>query len=330
MQEFLIDLLVCPVCHGYLTWSRIERGASGIEEADVVCSACAAGYGVRVGIGVFLTPALARNDLWEAVGGLESWLRAHPDADRHLMGAPVATLNAADRLLRAFACEERGDFTSADAIAPAAMRDLYTEEYRACWEHESRWLLDNLAGAAGPIVDLASGRGYLVERMARELRSQLVATDFSPRVLRRDRARLRFLGLEDRVSLLAFDARRSPFRDGAVSRMTSNLGLANIERPGTLALELRRILAGTFLSIMSFYPEDDGPNADAIRGRGGTPLLFRRPALRYLSDAGLRVEVLDARTGVARPTPRSMITGAPIDLLPVAETVLEWCVLAAS
>jgi ubiquinone/menaquinone biosynthesis C-methylase UbiE len=129
------------------------------------------------------------------------------------------------------------------------MRDLYTDEYRPCWEREMRWVLDRLAGAFGSIIDIASGRCLLVETMARELAAPIVASDFSPRVLGRDRRRLKRLGLDDRVSLLAFDARQSPFRRAALTTMASNLGLANVERPGSLADELRRILSGTFLSI---------------------------------------------------------------------------------
>jgi hypothetical protein len=112
--------------------------------------------------------------------------------------------------------------------------------------------------------------------------------------------------------------------------MTSNLGLANVEQPGSLADELRRILSGTFLSISCFYPEDEDANARAIHATGADTLLFRRPALAYLERAGLRAAVENVRTGVARPTDRSALTGAPIDLLPVVETVLEWCVLAVT
>jgi len=284
-------------------------------------------YPVRDGIGVFLTPDPMRPDVWDAGNGLVGWLRARPDAERRLMDVVVEMLNPADRLLRAFVLEERGDFAEADAIARSAMRDLYTEEYRRCWERQMRWVLDRLAGAPGPIIDIASGRCYLVEELARELAAPIVASDVNPRVLRRDRGRLQHLGLYDRVSLLAFDARQSPFRPAAVTTMTSNLGPANVDHPGPLADELRRVLSGTLFSISCFYPEDESPNARAIRAMGAEASLFRRPALAYLERAGLHADVENRCTGIAHPLQPSDVTGAPVDLLPVAETVLEWCVL---
>ena len=101
-------------------------------------------------------------------------------------------------------------------------------------------------------VDVASGRGSLAERMARKLDRPMIATDFSARVLRRDQDLFRFLGLLDRVSLLAFDARQTPLKDGLVKTITSNLGLSNIENPGRFLQELRRVIDGELVSIVAF------------------------------------------------------------------------------
>ncbi|MFQ6124452.1 MAG: class I SAM-dependent methyltransferase [Candidatus Heimdallarchaeota archaeon] len=177
---------------------------------------------------------------------------------------------------------------------------------------------------------MCSGRGYLVEELARRLGQPVVATDFSPRVLQRDHQWLTFLGLYDRVSLLAFDARCTPFKEGAVETLTTNLGLSNVEDPGNLLQELRRIVAGTFLAISQFYPEDDEVNAKKIRETGLSMLLFRRTALECFVDAGWEVEVVNVCTGKAHPTPTGVVLeGAGIDAFPVAETMLEWCVLVA-
>jgi hypothetical protein len=149
-------------------------------------------------------------------------------------------------------------------------------------------------------------------------------------VLRRDRLWLEFLGLYDQVSLLAFDARRTPFKDSAVGTLTTNVGLPNIEQPDDLLQELRRVVAGTFLAVHHFYPEDDEANAALIREVGIEPLLFRDSALECFAQAGWRVETANVCTGRALPTPTGVVLeGAGIDGLPVAETVLEWCVLVA-
>lgn len=331
MHETLIPMLACPACHGELTWSITERLGEHMEAAEGRCTVCNADYPVREGIGLFLTPDLPRRDLWEEVESrLLRHLREHPEVERRLMDVPLAALSPADQFFRALVLEERGDYAGAKAAEELANVRLYTPEYRACYESQMAYVLEGVADAPGPIVDLASGRGALVERLARQLPQPIVATDFSPQVLRRNRRWLEFSGLHDRVSLLAFDARRTPFKDGAITTLTTNLGLPNIEEPGSLLQELRRVVSGTFLAISHFYPEDDEANAATIHQLGLSTLLFQRPALEQFRAAGWQVEVANPCRGPAHPTPTGVVLeGAGIDALPVAETVLEWCVLVA-
>jgi hypothetical protein len=137
-------------------------------------------------------------------------------------------------------------------------------------------------------------------------------------------------GLDARISFLACDARRLPFRDGAISMLTTNLGLPNIAQSDLVLRELRRAVGGTFLAISYFYPEDDSANQAAVEAAPGGPLLYRRTALEMLEAAGWQVEPLSVCTGAAQPTPPGvLLEGATIDGLPVAGTMLEWCVLVA-
>ncbi len=331
MHALLLDMLQCPACAGILQWKITARDGEQIEQADIRCLRCGATYFVREGIGVFLPPDLPRNDLWEQTStALGRYLQEHPDIARRLLASPIETLAPADRFYRALALEERGDFADARAVAEAALPLLYTAEYLACHESQKRWLLAYLADRPGPIVDLASGRGDLAERMARELRRPVVATDFSLRVLRRDRRALQMAGLGEQVSLLAMDARRTPFKDGAVATMTTNLGLPNIEKPGELLTELRRVVSGKFLAITHFYPADDEANLRVLREFGLAPLLVHQEFLALMAQAGWQVRLENLQTGRALPTPASeLLDGARIDGLPVAETTLEWCVARA-
>jgi ubiquinone/menaquinone biosynthesis C-methylase UbiE len=197
-----------------------------------------------------------------------------------------------------------------------------------CWNSQTDFLIDWLSQTDGPIIDLASGKCYLVSQLVRSLDRHVVATDFSPTVLRRNRCWLESFGLYDQVSLLAFDARRTPFKDGAVGILTTNLGLPNVEQPGELLKELRRIVDGVFLAISHFFPEDDEVNGKVIQEAGMENSLYRRPVLQHFAEAGWEVEVKNACVGEARPTPAGVILeGARIDGLPVADTNLEWCVL---
>ena len=149
--------------------------------------------------------------------------------------------------------EERGNYGQARTVADLARAGIYTKEYQDCFKSQIEYVTNRVSIQDGPIIDLASGRCYLVEQLAQELSRPIVATDFSPRILRRDRRFFQFLGLADRVSLLAFDARCTPFNDGAVKTMTTNLGLANIEEPGRLLDELRRVISGELSAIMFFW-----------------------------------------------------------------------------
>lgn len=331
MHAYITDMLCCPHCHGALTWHVAARHGERIVAGEARCAACGATYPVREGIGLFLTPDLPRDDLWEQVeSGLTRHLRANPDVARRLMDGPADALAPADQFFRALVLEERGEYDQPKMLAEVAHLRLYTPEYRFCHERQTRFVIERLADTSGPVVDLASGRGVLVEAMARELTCPIIGSDFSPRVLRRDRRWLEHFGLYDRVSLLAFDARRTPFKDGAVTTLTSNLGLPNVAQPDLLLPELRRTVDGTLLAISHFIPADDAANLAAAREGGYATMSVRAEALAALAAAGWHAEVANLCVGNARPTPRGVVLeDMGVDGFPVAETALEWGTLVA-
>ena len=331
MQEFLIEMLECPSCHGELNWKIIQHQGDRIEEAEVNCKKCGDTYPVKEGIGLFLTPDLPRNDLWEQLDSqLIQYLRENPQIESKLMDAPLNTLNPADQFFRAQILEEREEFAQAKAITNLAYSELYAPEYLKCYNAQINYLIAQLSIFGGPIIDLASGRGDLAELLVRKLKQPIVFTDFSPQILRRNRRWLEFFGLYERVSLLAFDARLSPFKDGMIKMMTTNLGLINIEEPENLLIELRRVVSGKFFAISHFYQVDDEINAEAIKKVGLDQFLFRKPALNSFCRAGWQVKIENMMIGKACPTPKGeVIEGAGIDAFPVTETKLEWGVLVA-
>ncbi|MBN1965987.1 MAG: methyltransferase domain-containing protein [Anaerolineae bacterium] len=334
MQEFLLSMLECPLCHGDLRW-RIEAGEAGcIDTATATCTDCEATYPIREGIGLFLTPELPRDDLWEQVGSnLSHFLDTNPDTARALLDGPLDALNPADQFLRAMALEDRGEFAAARRATASAWPGLYTPEYRTCAEQQLRFVVDqvNAQDSDAPIVDIACGRGQLIERLAEHTTRPIVATDFSPRVLRRNRRYFEHLHCCDQVNFLACDARLTPFKTGAVQVMTSNLGLQNISEPGNLLAELRRVLnpEGVFLAISYFYPPDDVANEPKLTEYGLLDILERERALELFRAAGWQVELASTCTGYAQPTPTSGILGMGIDGLPVAPTTLTWGTVVA-
>jgi len=308
MQEFLKEMLKCPTCHGELKWKVNRYQEDRIEEAEAVCKVCGAVYPVRKGIGIFLTPDLPREDLWEQVNSqLIHFLHENPQIDKILMDTPLNNLNPADQYFRALILEEREQYVLAKAIIDLAQSKMYTPEYLKCFNSQINYLITQVSVFTSPIVDLASGRVEFAEIMLRKLKQPVVVTDFSPRVLYRNRRWLEFFGLYEQVSLLAFDVRLSPFKNGAVEVMTTNLGLANIEKPENLSLELRRIVSGKFFAISHFYPEDDEVNAEAIKKIGLSKFLFRNSAMESFYSAGWQVKMENMVIGKTYPTPKSEV-----------------------
>jgi uncharacterized protein YbaR (Trm112 family) len=332
MHKYLIDMLTCPVCHGELNWRIIQQTNERVEDAETRCTSCSRSYPIREEIGIFLIDEIPRNDLWEQVdSGLMKHLRSHPELFKQLMTVPLETLSPADQFFRGMLLEELGRFAKARRAHNTVMRGLYTSDYLDCFQSQVDYVINELASGEDPVVDLASGRCYLVEQLAAKLNRPLVATDFSIRVLKQDRKRLEFEGLYNRVSLLALDARHTPFKDNAIESLTTNLGLPNIEDPGALLKELRRVVRGSFFAISHFFPEGDRRNEEEIHKLKLETFMYRRTALEQFSDAKWQIEMRNVCTGRALPTPPSVIIeGLRNDALPVSETILEWCTLVAN
>jgi len=332
VREELTQRLVCPVCHLDLRWEVSRRAGDDLQEATGSCRECRVDYPVHRGVGAFLTPDRRPQDLWEeADQGLRAFLNEEPARARRLLESPVESLNPTDQLVRGLLQQERQEFGEARRTLERAQTGLYTSAYRSALDHQLRFVREELRGCAGPVVDLATGMGSLLEFVVPSLAVPCVGTDLSPRVLLRDQRALEQAGLGARVSLLAFDARRTPFKDGSVPTLITNLGLANIEDPAGLLQELRRIVSGRFLAITIFYPETEGPNEELIRRLKLEPMLHRESALRRFRESGFEVRVCNLERALARPTPRGEIMSEmQPDRLPVVDEVLEVCTLVAS
>ena len=329
MHSYLLEMLECPNCHGRLDWNISEQSDGRIEVAEACCHECSATYPVRDGIGVFLTTDLKRNDLWEqADNGLEQYLKQNPVLEQMLMDVPLETLSPVDQHYRGVILEDRGDIYAAQAAFNIARKGLYSEDTIRCMNSQLDYVIDKLSNIDGPVIDIASGKCALVRRILTELRNSVVVTDFSPSVLLKDRTWFKQNGLYDRVSLIAFDARRTPFKTGSITTMTTFSGLPNIDEPSNLLEELRRIASDQFMAISTFYPEDDEVNGKVIQEAGLAQMFYRRTALEEFEKAGWIVQIENICVGEDHPAPPGVvIEGARVDVLPVQSTYLEWCVL---
>jgi SAM-dependent methyltransferase len=241
-----------------------------------------------------------------------------------LLESPLESLNGADAFLRAQVLEEREGFPAARSALAFADAHLYSAEVReardACLAH----VVELVGGGDGLVLDVATGRGTLLELLLRDTSRPLGATDVSPTILRRVRDRLG----DERIEYVAADAHELPFGDGAVPTLVSHLGLANV--PATALRELRRV-GRELVATHVFYPDDDAENRAAAREAGLEGLLFRSGALQTLADAGWDAAVEGEQAVRARPTPESaLVPGVGIDGIPVVETTATWCVIRAA
>lgn len=91
-------------------------------------------------------------------------------------------------------------------------------------------LAAELSGETGYIVDIASGRGMLLSRLAAGLKDSvhLIATDLSFEVLMYDRIKLKKINPRLRVSFIACDAANMPLREGSADAAVSFYGIMNM------------------------------------------------------------------------------------------------------
>jgi uncharacterized protein YbaR (Trm112 family) len=369
LQDYLIEILVCPACHAPLTWQIEERWGDRIETGAAACEACDVTYLILEGIGLFLAPErLQANADSDSPGGLGSpsgfqngqppnrqlfqYLRDHPDVERQLMFAPLQTLSSTDQFLRAALLEARGEYVRARTTENVAKMGLYTSAYLEAWDSQYEYIFKHLLGRVpsivdGPMMDLACGRGYLLNQLALKFNHPIIAVDSNPFVLHRNRRWLEFFDLYDRVSLLAFDAYHMPFKDSVIGTIVTNLGLQaiaalyGIEESSALPQELYRVInvdtdhrgrehLGEFLAISHFYTEDDTSNGSVIQDLDLAPFLYKQALMESFKEADFIVSVENTQESVAKPMPSSdLIPSVVMDALPVAETVLEWGVVVA-
>lgn len=328
MHKIYKELLECPVCHGELAWDIKEETLDRIINAKVICEECKADYEVRDEIAMFLTPDLPRNDLWEqGESALVNYIDKNPEIRAALLDAPEEELNGADYWYKASYYEFKKEYEKSFEMFKKATPIIYTKEYIDAWDKQMNFLVKEGKKQNKPIVDIASGKCYLVEKFLRELDNYVVATDFSPTILMRNRDYYKSKGLYDKLSLIAFDARRTPFKNNSIDIMTSNLGIPNIENPGKLMKELYRICKGIFMPIMMFFNEDDSPNLDFMKEYGNDSYSTRNSSLKMFNSEPWKCEICSYHIANVKPTPVGEIIGGMIDGVPVNDTVAEFAVV---
>lgn len=331
MHKSYIDMLICPLCHNQLNWHINDEDNDRIINGYATCSSCQSVYEIRDEIAVFLTNDLSRNDLWEqSESELEKYLNENSEIYDKLMNTPEDKMNGADYWYKATYFELKNDFETSSRMFKNAFKKIYTQDYIDGWESQIDFILNNIESNK-PIIDIASGKGYLVEKLLKETKNYVVATDFSPTILARNKEYYKNKGLYNRLSLIAFDARRTPFKDNSIETLTSNFGLQNIEQSGEVIKEMKRITKGIFMSTMFFIDKEDNVHIDLFNKYGNAAFITRENAVETFKRAGWNIDIANSFLANIKPTPEGeILKGARIDGFPIVDTKVEFCVIKAS
>ena len=331
MHKFLIDWLICPTCRSELAWDFQRQIEEDIQEAEAACQECGEKFSIQEGIGIFLASHWLRADLWQqADSELKRYLDGHLQIKQELLQTPLENLSPADQFFRHMILEEEGFYEPSQEAEKAALQGMYTDKYLQAWQAQLEYVVEACSRQSGPITDLACGRGYLVQRLL-ETGNPIVATDFSVDVLRKNKKRMEHFGLNKHLSFLAVDARSTPFRDGVVPLLTTNVGLPNIEQAGDLLAELRRICGGEFYAIHHFFPRDDSIHQQVFAEMGNELVHYEDTLLEEFMKKHWKVTLENSISALAKPTPKPiLLDGAEIDRIPLVDVTLKWCTIHAS
>ncbi|HET7520329.1 MAG TPA: methyltransferase domain-containing protein, partial [Candidatus Limnocylindria bacterium] len=267
MRRAVMARLVCVTCRGELRWTEAEVDGDDVLSALARCADCGARYEVREGVAIMAAPNA--EDIWrDSARGLADALAAEPETERALMDAPLNALNGADLAFRGMVHEARGELAAAAAAFAAADRQLYGAEQRACRDELLAACAERTIGAEW-VLDVASGRGALVEGLARA-GVPTVASDLSAVAMLRLRGRLAAAGFAGTVDCLVADAAALPFADGSVPAATTYVGLQNIPDARPVLHELRRACDGSMRTVGYGYPPEDTTNRRALEELGFT------------------------------------------------------------
>jgi SAM-dependent methyltransferase/uncharacterized protein YbaR (Trm112 family) len=316
--------LACPECRAPL------KPASGDPDGSLYCRACGIPYAAKDGIVLLLPTRQHSADPWqETASGLAMHLARHPDLAKCLLGDPPDHLAPMDRYFRGLLVEESGRIAEGRDIQDQALCECYTEDWREAARRARARTAAAVAGQSGAVVDLVCGMGTLLDDLLALSHACLVATDVSPRVLRRVHRRLD-AGQAARVAFLAMDAHQLAFRDESFDTLTTLEGLLNIPLPPAVLAEVRRVLRGDFWAIMSFYPIEDHGNREQLRSLGLEVIGLRSNALEAFRAAELQAQAeFEAHARACPAPPGRLLKGARIHALPAVETELSLCVVHA-
>lgn len=320
MHKALIPLLACPVCHGELQKQIVREDQTHIIEGEFTCVKCNQKYPVIDQIGVFIETEETIDDLWKKQEDFAARFRKEHRFRYFLLTKTLfGNIKPEHYFLKGLLLENEG-------ILERATRRIYTKDYLVGYEKTKEALREVEVNNPPMILEIACGRGMFFKQFIRSRHGSgvYVASDFSLSVLQSDLRWLRRNGLDKQVTLLAFDAKTMPFRDGSITAIVSNVGFPNVRNGEKAVNEAFRVLSfGGVLLANFMFTSEQTENYARAKELGFDQFYVRSSTEEAFRKAGFEFDLRELYRGSVRPTP------GRIDGLPIVPDVYAFCVLKA-
>ena len=319
MFNFLKEILICPECHGELIWDITNENNIHIIEAKVKCDNCAKIYAVKNGVGRFVDYEDNSDDSWQTIDNwLKNFTAENPEIKEKLMTTDIEKLNAADIMIRSMINKVEGNHDEAEKLNKICNQKAYKEETIKAGQAQLGYIVNALKNEKDFILDVASGRGVLVSKFLENTDTCIVSSDISFNVLEKAKESAEKEVFDNRISYIAFDLNKSPFKDKSVQAITTYVGLQNINNPEKIFAELRRICGGKLYSACVFCCEDNVVNHKALENDKLDKTWIKSKYIEEFNKVGFKSVVENAIITLDEPTPvGEIMQGVKIDSFPI-------------
>jgi len=321
MHKALIPLLICPICHGKLKSRITRKDETHLIEGEFACKDCKRKYPIFDGIGVFLSGEETKEDLWKEQEDFATRFRKeNPILFFLLTKTFLGNIKPEHHFIKGLLLED-------EKTLEQATRRIYTKDYLIGYEKTKEALREVEKDNPRIILEIACGRGGFFKPFirSRQRKGVYVVTDFSPTVLRSNLKWLRKSGLDEEVTLMAFDAKAMPFRDNSIPAIVSNIGFPNIRNNGRAVNEVFRVLVSHGILITNFmFTTEQTKNYTKAKELGLDQFYTRKNVEEVFTKAGFRFSLEELYHGSVRPTPGG------IDYFPIVKDVYSFCVFRAT
>ena len=329
MFKFLKEMLVCPECHGELIWEITDENDIHIIEAKIKCHDCNKIYAVKNGVGCFVEYVKSSDDGWQ---NEENWLNnllaENPDIREKLMTTDIEEMNAADIMVRAKICRKEGNVAEADRLGKFWFKKAYKNEQIEAIFGQIDYIVNLLKDEKNIILDVASGEGGIVQKFLENTDTRIVSSDISFHVMEKAKESAEEKGYGDRVSYIAFDLNKTPFRDKSINIMTSLFGLQSVVSPVRIFEEIRRICDGKLYSACVFCCDENSKNVKLLEESGEDSMIIKDKYIEEFDKVGFTSIVKNSIITFNEPTPVGEIAkGVIIDGFPVEADDFEYAVV---